>query len=183
MRRRAETTRPRTGERRRRRRAVPRSRPPARPSSAIRRRRRLRSRGRAAAARAGPRRTRCRAHGRAATAGRRRTASHSREKTRLRAGPTRSRPRRSPPRSSGDPPPEYVLQMWEDAAALAPAARYVYDFDESAPGGRDLLGVKGIGLAEMTALGVPVPTGFTVTTDACRWYIRNDRQVPPGVDD
>jgi pyruvate,orthophosphate dikinase len=63
------------------------------------------------------------------------------------------------------------------------AARYVYDFDETAPGGRDLLGGKGIGLAEMTALGVPVPSGFTVTTEACRWYIRHERQVPPGLDD
>ena len=38
--------------------------------------------------------------------------------------------------------------------------RYVYDFDEEAPGGRELLGGKGIGLAEMTALGIPVPGGF-----------------------
>ena len=44
----------------------------------------------------------------------------------------------------------------------------VYAFDEEAPGGRELLGGKGIGLAEMTTLGVPVPAGFTVTTDACR---------------
>jgi pyruvate,orthophosphate dikinase len=62
------------------------------------------------------------------------------------------------------------------------AERYVYDFDEPAPGGRELLGGKGIGLTEMTALGVPVPAGFTVTTEACRIYIRNDRQVPPGLD-
>jgi pyruvate, orthophosphate dikinase len=46
--------------------------------------------------------------------------------------------------------------------------RLVYAFDEDAPGGRELLGGKGIGLAEMTALGIPVPAGFTITTDACR---------------
>src|SRR6187399_2462167 len=46
--------------------------------------------------------------------------------------------------------------------------RLVYAFDEQAPGGRELLGGKGIGLAEMTALGIPVPAGFTITTDACR---------------
>jgi len=46
--------------------------------------------------------------------------------------------------------------------------RYVYDFDEPAEGGRNLLGGKGIGLAEMTQLGIPVPAGFTITTDACR---------------
>jgi pyruvate, orthophosphate dikinase len=49
---------------------------------------------------------------------------------------------------------------------------FVYAFDEQAPGGRELLGGKGIGLAEMTALGVPVPAGFTVTTDACREVMR-----------
>ena len=46
--------------------------------------------------------------------------------------------------------------------------RLVYAFDEQAPGGRELLGGKGVGLAEMTGLGIPVPAGFTVTTDACR---------------
>src|SRR5918993_506191 len=50
-------------------------------------------------------------------------------------------------------------------------ARYVYDFDEPTDGGRELLGGKGIGLAEMTQLGVPVPAGFTSTTDACRAYM------------
>ncbi len=50
--------------------------------------------------------------------------------------------------------------------------RLVYAFDEEAPGGRDLLGGKGVGLAEMTALGIPVPAGFTVTTDACRETMR-----------
>ncbi len=59
--------------------------------------------------------------------------------------------------------------------------RYVYDFDEETPGGRELLGGKGIGLAEMTAFGVPVPGGFTVTTDACRAYLRT-KQVPAGLD-
>ena len=48
------------------------------------------------------------------------------------------------------------------------ANRYVYDFEEPIAGGRDLLGGKGIGLAEMTQIGVPVPAGFTITTDACR---------------
>ena len=46
--------------------------------------------------------------------------------------------------------------------------RLVYAYDEQAPGGRELLGGKGVGLAEMTALGIPVPAGFTITTDACR---------------
>jgi pyruvate, orthophosphate dikinase len=55
--------------------------------------------------------------------------------------------------------------------------RYVYDFDEPAEGGRELLGGKGIGLAEMTQLGIPVPTGFTITTQACRAYLRSGGTV------
>jgi pyruvate,orthophosphate dikinase len=62
-------------------------------------------------------------------------------------------------------------------------SRYVYDFDESAPGGRDLLGGKGIGLAEMTQLGIPVPAGFTITTDACRAYMASGKQLPEGLED
>jgi pyruvate,orthophosphate dikinase len=54
---------------------------------------------------------------------------------------------------------------------------FVYAFDEQAPGGRELLGGKGVGLAEMTSLGVPVPAGFTVTTDACREVMRSG-EVP-----
>jgi pyruvate, orthophosphate dikinase len=61
--------------------------------------------------------------------------------------------------------------------------RYVFDFDEDSGGGRELLGGKGIGLAEMTQLGIPVPAGFTITTDACRAYMQNGRQVPSGLDD
>ncbi|HUZ82802.1 MAG TPA: pyruvate, phosphate dikinase, partial [Gaiellaceae bacterium] len=51
------------------------------------------------------------------------------------------------------------------------ADRYVFDFDEPVAGGRELLGGKGIGLAEMTSMGVPVPAGFTITTDACRAFL------------
>jgi pyruvate,orthophosphate dikinase len=60
------------------------------------------------------------------------------------------------------------------------ANMYVYDFDEPAPGGRELLGGKGIGLAEMTQMGVPVPAGFTITTDACRAYLAA-RDLPDGL--
>jgi pyruvate, orthophosphate dikinase len=60
--------------------------------------------------------------------------------------------------------------------------RFVYDFDEQAPGGRELLGGKGIGLAEMTALGLPVPGGFTITTDACRAYMATGG-LPEGLED
>src|SRR3954471_16440286 len=61
-------------------------------------------------------------------------------------------------------------------------SRYIYDFDEPSDGGRDLLGGKGIGLAEMTQLGIPVPSGFTITTDACRAYMR-DGGIPAGLEE
>ena len=61
--------------------------------------------------------------------------------------------------------------------------RYVYDFDQdSGDGGRELLGGKGIGLAEMTALGVPVPAGFTITTDASRAYMTSNGVLPDGLE-
>jgi pyruvate,orthophosphate dikinase len=63
------------------------------------------------------------------------------------------------------------------------AHRYVYDFDEPSEGGRELLGGKGVGLAEMTQLGVPVPAGFTITTDACRAYRSNAKALPDGLSD
>ena len=60
--------------------------------------------------------------------------------------------------------------------------RYVYDFSEPSVGGRDLLGGKGIGLAEMMQLGIPVPSGFTITTDACRAYLR-EGGLPSGLEE
>src|SRR5215471_11934373 len=63
---------------------------------------------------------------------------------------------------------------------MTPSARMtrlVYDFDEPADGGRELLGGKGIGLAEMTQLGIPVPAGFTITTDACRAFMASGGEV------
>jgi pyruvate, orthophosphate dikinase len=64
-----------------------------------------------------------------------------------------------------------------------PARRYVYDFEEPSDGGRELLGGKGIGLAEMTQLGAPVPAGFTITTDACRAYMSAGKQLPDGLEE
>ncbi len=48
---------------------------------------------------------------------------------------------------------------------------YVYDFSEGSKDMKDLLGGKGANLAEMTNLGLPVPPGFTISTDACRVYL------------
>ena len=48
---------------------------------------------------------------------------------------------------------------------------YVYDFTEGDKDQKDLLGGKGANLAEMTNLGLPVPPGFTISTEACRAYL------------
>ncbi|MBN1092110.1 pyruvate, phosphate dikinase [Blastococcus sp. TML/M2B] len=50
---------------------------------------------------------------------------------------------------------------------------WVYDFSQGSKEQKDLLGGKGANLAEMTTLGLPVPPGFTITTDACRYYLEH----------
>jgi pyruvate,orthophosphate dikinase len=77
---------------------------------------------------------------------------------------------------------EYCRAFVRGFPALS-AQRYVYDFDQPSEGGRDLLGGKGVGLAEMTQLGVPVPAGFTITTEACRAYMSNGKALPDGLDE
>ncbi|NEK59496.1 pyruvate, phosphate dikinase [Geodermatophilus sabuli] len=58
------------------------------------------------------------------------------------------------------------------------ARTWVYDFSEGSKDQRDLLGGKGANLAEMTNLGLPVPPGFTITTDACRYYLEHGSTPP-----
>ena len=60
---------------------------------------------------------------------------------------------------------------------------FVYAFDEPDPGGRELLGGKGLGLSEMAHLSVPVPPGFTITTAACRTYLADGGELPDGLED
>src|SRR5438045_353100 len=69
-------------------------------------------------------------------------------------------------------PPATNTMSWPSVSSRRPSG-----------GGRELLGGKGIGLAEMTQMGVPVPAGFTITTDACRAYMSNGKTVPDGLDD
>ena len=61
-------------------------------------------------------------------------------------------------------------------------AKWVYSFGDGKAEGqssmRNLLGGKGANLAEMSNLGLPVPPGFTITTEVCSWYYDNDRQYP-----
>ena len=59
--------------------------------------------------------------------------------------------------------------------------KYVYQFDESHGLGKELLGGKGAGLAEMTHIGIPIPQGFTVSTEACTLYYDSGKKLPDSV--
>jgi pyruvate,orthophosphate dikinase len=61
--------------------------------------------------------------------------------------------------------------------------KYVYLFEEGQAGMKDLLGGKGAGLAEMTNIGLPVPPGLTITTEACIEFYLNNKQFPPGMEE
>ena len=56
--------------------------------------------------------------------------------------------------------------------------QYVYQFSKAYGLGKELLGGKGAGLAEMTHIGVPIPPGFTITTEACTLYYQNGKKLP-----
>ncbi|MSM41024.1 MAG: pyruvate, phosphate dikinase [Geobacter sp.] len=65
------------------------------------------------------------------------------------------------------------------------ASKYVYFFGNGQAEGRsemkNLLGGKGANLAEMTSIGLPVPPGFTITTEVCTEFYKNERQYPAGL--
>ncbi len=60
---------------------------------------------------------------------------------------------------------------------------YFYGNGKSEGNGRmkEILGGKGAGLAEMTNIGLPVPAGFTLTTEVCDFYYKNKKKYPPGL--
>ena len=60
--------------------------------------------------------------------------------------------------------------------------KYVYLFSEGNGSMRELLGGKGANLAEMTSLGMPVPHGFTVTTEACTRYYEDGKTIAPEIE-
>src|SRR4051794_7492607 len=65
-------------------------------------------------------------------------------------------------------------------------SKFVYTFGsgqaEGAGIGKEILGGKGAGLAEMNTLGIPVPPGFTLTTDVCTYHYAHERSYPPELD-
>ncbi|MGP6159379.1 MAG: pyruvate, phosphate dikinase [Vulcanimicrobiaceae bacterium] len=72
-------------------------------------------------------------------------------------------------------------EVIETAAPVGAPAKHVYTFEEGDGKMRELLGGKGAGLAEMTRAGLPVPPGFTITTEACLDFSRLGRKFPDGL--
>ena len=65
---------------------------------------------------------------------------------------------------------------------MSASARFVHPFADGSKEQKDLLGGKGANLAEMTRLGLPVPPGFTITTEACRAYFAAGERLPDGLE-
>jgi len=63
------------------------------------------------------------------------------------------------------------------------ASKRIYEFEEGSKEMKSLLGGKGAGLAEMTKIGLPVPYGFTITTEVCNEYYKVGGKFPPGLED
>ena len=59
--------------------------------------------------------------------------------------------------------------------------KFVYRFKEGGEHMRSILGGKGAGLSEMTRIGLPVPPGFTISTEACIEYYRQGGKMPPAM--
>ncbi|HEY7067851.1 MAG TPA: pyruvate, phosphate dikinase [Chloroflexota bacterium] len=74
-----------------------------------------------------------------------------------------------------------MAQVQAAATQQGTAKKWVYRFEEGAADMRDLLGGKGAGCAQMTRAGLPVPPGFTITTEACNAYYESGKQFPPGM--
>ena len=79
------------------------------------------------------------------------------------------------------------VQKMGKAPARAPrGSKYVYFFGDGKADGnrtmRDTLGGKGAGLAEMTNAGLPVPPGFTISTDVCSLYYKEKGRIPAAID-
>lgn len=93
-------------------------------------------------------------------------------------------------RKSTEPPGRRATRTSGEAeksmAATQSKTKYVYFFGNGKAEGqgtwKDLLGGKGAGLAEMTIAGVPVPPGFTITTEVCNKFYENGKKVPEGLD-
>src|SRR5437762_4064734 len=74
-----------------------------------------------------------------------------------------------------------MAQTTAGQPATGSGEKWVFLFEQAPAADRDLLGGKSAGVAAMTQAGLPVPPGFTITTEACRAYIRDGEKFPAGL--
>src|SRR5579864_2995770 len=89
-------------------------------------------------------------------------------------------------RAGDSAPPHRSVRLAAYGIGGRMAAKYIYAFGGGTADGRgdqkELLGGKGAGLAEMSRLGIPVPPGFTLTTEVCTWFQEHHGSYPPGLE-
>ena len=73
-----------------------------------------------------------------------------------------------------------MLKLVKTYWVMPTVPKYIYSFEEGSKEMKNLLGGKGAGLAEMTRIGLNTPPGFTITTEACNYYFKNNR-LPDGL--
>src|SRR6202049_5353581 len=76
---------------------------------------------------------------------------------------------------------QQITRSGLDEAVKQSPKKWVYLFSEGNAQMRELLGGKGAGVAEMTNAGLPVPPGFTITTEACNAYYDSNKQFADGL--
>src|SRR5690348_11078628 len=76
---------------------------------------------------------------------------------------------------------QQITRTGLDEAVKQSPRKWVYLFSEGNAKMRDLLGGKGAGVSEMTNAGLPVPPGFTITTEACNTYYADGKKFPAGM--
>jgi pyruvate,orthophosphate dikinase len=112
----------------------------------------------------------------------------TKKKAAARAATTARRKAPRPAAKAKRPVPRPAARRRPTAAAPAPRkGKWVYAFGDGKAEGRAemraLLGGKGANLAEMSNLGLPVPPGFTITTEVCTWFYANGRRYPKGLEE
>lgn len=93
-------------------------------------------------------------------------------------------PKKSSPKKAAAPTKKVAAKQNTKAAAVS-STQFVYAFGAQTDGNskmKELLGGKGANLAEMASIGLPVPPGFTITTEVCTHFYQNGRNYPAGLD-
>ena len=77
----------------------------------------------------------------------------------------------------------FIFYIFRTMGLFSKEKQYVYSFEDGKGMGKDILGGKGANLAEMVSLGLPIPSGFTITTETCDIYYKNNKTYPVEVNE